>query len=69
MHAAEVVIGEEQGERRFMVLPFLAVGIRQPRHAANGHTEREIQPLDMRGADAFLDRRAGLDGFDNLGDA
>ena len=42
MHAAKIVIRKEKRQRRLMILPLFAVGIRQPRHAPNPHAQRQI---------------------------
>lgn len=50
MYAAEVVVGEEQGEGGFVVFPFLGMGIRQPSQSPDGHSHGKIGPLNMRRA-------------------
>ena len=54
MDAAEVVVGEEQGQHRVVVLPLLAVRVRQPSDPANLHAERLVVPLDVRRANQFF---------------
>ena len=42
MNPAEVVVGEVQAVRDPKVLPLLGEGIRQPRQASHGHSDREV---------------------------
>src|ERR1700741_1894533 len=66
MHPAEVVIGEEQGKRRFVVLPFLAVPIGQAGEPTNLHLYRSVVPLNVRRADCILIRDSQLRSGDYL---
>ncbi len=45
--AAEIVVGDEQPDRRNMVLKFLAKSVRQPREAAGLHPEGQIAALNV----------------------
>jgi hypothetical protein len=63
VHAAEVVIGEEQGERSFVVLPFFGVSVGESRHSANRHADRTIVAFDVRRANALGVRVAELRGY------
>ena len=51
MAAAEVVMGEVQGDGRAMVFQLFAKPVRQTGEPAHGHAERQILPLDMGSAD------------------
>src|SRR5437016_5212099 len=50
MSPTKVVKREEQRHGRFVVLPFLRVGIRQTGQAANLHPQGLVVPLDVRSA-------------------
>ena len=62
MLPAEVVVREVQGECRVVVLPFLAVGVRQPRHPPDGHAETQVLAFDVTGASPIQVRRADARG-------
>ena len=47
MNAAEVVVREVQGGRRFQVFQFLTESVGQPGQPPHGHPNREILPLDQ----------------------
>jgi hypothetical protein len=56
-NASEVEVGHEQRDRRFVVLPLLAMPIREPGIATDLHAERLVRPLSMARADsAFVGR-------------
>ena len=57
MAAAEVVMGEVQGDGRAVVFQLFAKPVRQTGEPAHGHAERQILPLDMGSADL---RRIGV---------
>lgn len=54
MHAAEIVVCEEERERRFVILPLLAVCVRQPRESANHHSHRLVRAFDMARANTVF---------------
>jgi hypothetical protein len=50
MAAAEVVMGEMQGDSRAVVFQLFTEPVRQAGEPAHGHAERQILPLDMGSA-------------------
>src|ERR1019366_279353 len=52
--AAEVVERKEQRHRRFVVLPFLAVRIRQASQPANLHAKRLVGPFNVACANTIF---------------
>ena len=61
--STEIVVRKPERERGLMVLPFLAVGIRQASHSSDRHSDRQVGPLGMAGADSRFDRVADSDNF------
>lgn len=51
MHPAEVVVGELERQRHFVILPLLAERIRQPGHPPVAHADGEIVPFNVARAD------------------
>jgi hypothetical protein len=58
MTTAEVVVCKPAGQRRPMILPFLAESVREPREPPRAHPNRKILAFDMRGTDALWVRLA-----------
>lgn len=65
MHATEIVVRDEQRDCRFVILPLLAMAVRQSREAANLHSQREVASLDVARANADGFRFAHDRGFDD----
>ena len=47
VNPAEIVVQEVDYQVIFVVLPLLAVGVGQPGHATEGHTDRQVVALDV----------------------
>jgi len=45
--AAEVVVGREQSDHGFVVVPELAETVRQPGESPDAHAKRQVRLLDM----------------------
>jgi hypothetical protein len=54
VNPAEIVVGEEQSQRSFVVLPLFRVSIRQAGEPTNHHSHRPIGSLDVGRADRVL---------------
>lgn len=63
MHSAEVVVGEEERHRCFVILPFLAMGIGQASEPTNLHAQCFVAALNVACANAVLVWRANDCGF------
>jgi hypothetical protein len=60
MYPGEIVVGEEQGERCLVILPFLAVAVREPGEPTNHHSHGPICPLNVARANRLVDGIAYL---------
>src|SRR5437764_105724 len=66
MYSAEVVPRDVKRDSGLEVIQLLAEGVNEPRKAPKVHSEVEIRPFDMAGANVCFVRVAGNLGWDRL---
>jgi hypothetical protein len=66
VNLAEVVVGEVQSNRGFVILELLAEGVRYPSESAYMHSHCEILALDVGCADAMRVRVSADHNWDRL---
>src|SRR5262245_43460617 len=66
MDADVIVPSEVQAKHGLVMLPRFAVGVRQPRHAADGHARCQIASFNVAGANPVGVRAAAADGRVNI---
>src|SRR5947209_6485748 len=66
MASAEIVEREEERHRRFVILPLLAVPVRQASEAANLHSQRLVRTFNVARANPVFVRIAEPRSSDNV---